>query len=344
MFKRSMIIILALVLSLSAVGMAAAQDPGTDQATERSGNGQIIAAAVIRVSIDQLGMTFREFLLTSVPGESMSDTILSAGGDIEAISAAAEANLQERADNALANERINQEQYDQFVTEVPNAIADVLASPMPSFEFDSDRSMIGLEAALIDATADALGVDRIEIIRALRNGQSLNDFIVENGGDPNAVTATASATISTRITEAVADGRLSQERADEWLANIDTNINEAMATTEFNNRDLRQDRREDRQRRFAGGFLEALADELGITVQDLINARREGLSLVDVIEANGGSVESITSELSATLTERINTAVAEGRITEERADEWLENIDARIADFLERQTMPPSAE
>ena len=89
-----------------------------------------------------------------------------------------------------------------------------------------------------------------------------------------------------------------------------------------------------------GGGLETAADALGVTEDDLRTALRDGQSLADVAAEQGVEVQDLVDALVAAATERIDEAVQDGRIDEERAAEIKADLPERIADMVERDGPP----
>ncbi|MFT7473734.1 MAG: hypothetical protein ACI81L_000649 [Verrucomicrobiales bacterium] len=76
----------------------------------------------------------------------------------------------------------------------------------------------------------------------------------------------------------------------------------------------------------------AIADVLGISVDELATAREEGTSLSELA---GDDLPAIVDFFTEQATERIAERVESGRITQEQADERLEGLDERIESRLE---------
>ena len=77
---------------------------------------------------------------------------------------------------------------------------------------------------VIGITADATGLERTEIVAQLADGKTLAEVISESGGSVDEVKAQILARISERLTSAVENGRITQERADEILATTETRV------------------------------------------------------------------------------------------------------------------------
>ncbi|MBK8134555.1 MAG: hypothetical protein IPK52_01755 [Chloroflexi bacterium] len=86
---------------------------------------------------------------------------------------------------------------------------------------NSIRNVLGL-------VSESTGLDRVEIVAQLADGKTLSEVITENGGSVEDVTAQIMTQISERLVTAVENERITQERADELLANAETHVNELL--------------------------------------------------------------------------------------------------------------------
>lgn len=80
-----------------------------------------------------------------------------------------------------------------------------------------------------------------------------------------------------------------------------------------------------------GVALTAAADALGLTTDELRAALADGSTLADVAEDQGVAVDDLVAALVAAAEERIDDAVADGRLTAEEAEQ-------RKAELTERMT------
>jgi polyhydroxyalkanoate synthesis regulator phasin len=87
-------------------------------------------------------------------------------------------------------------------------------------------------------------------------------------------------------------------------------------------------RRPHRGGRFVVG---AAAEFLGMEVQDLAAQLREGTTLAEIA---GAQTDGLIAALVADVEEKLDGAVAEGRITQEEADEKLAEATERITTFV----------
>jgi hypothetical protein len=84
-----------------------------------------------------------------------------------------------------------------------------------------------------------------------------------------------------------------------------------------------------------GASFSAAAKFLGLTVRELRERLADGDSLADVAKAEGKSVEGLVDLFLADAKERLDKAVEAGRITETRAKEILERLEAGVREFVE---------
>jgi hypothetical protein len=76
--------------------------------------------------------------------------------------------------------------------------------------------------------------------------------------------------------------------------------------------------------------MDIVTEATGLSREEVRQQLRDGATLSEIITANGGDVEAIKAEVIALVTERIESAVTDGRLSRERADELLENLPARV--------------
>jgi hypothetical protein len=81
----------------------------------------------------------------------------------------------------------------------------------------------GPEESLVAVAAGQLDLTRAEVIAELQGGQTLAEVITAHNGDPAQVVETFLAGRGEQLAELVANGQISQEQADTWLATMQEN-------------------------------------------------------------------------------------------------------------------------
>lgn len=194
-----------------------------------------------------------------------------------------------------------------------------------------DRPRVDLLREMATILTDATGLTPLEIREQVREGATLAEVIENSGADVDTVVSDSVTAITERVNNAVAEDSITQERADEMLESLEENIRERL------NSDRPLERPRDRRgtaRQVMRVVAETITDELGVEPRELVQAVRGGSTPAEFIEANGGDVDTMTQTVIDTLTERINQAVEDGNLPEERAEQMLENMDEHINNLM----------
>ena len=155
----------------------------------------------------------------------------------------------------------------------------------------------------------------------------LNEVARELGVTPAKLRTALENALVKRVDAAVADGRLTREQADRLEARIRSGDVPLLSPRPH-------------PRRAHGPFgrfgrLDAAASYLGVDHAELREALRSGRSLADVARENGKSVDGLVSALTNAATERLEAAVAAGRLTDAQRDEIASRLEQRIRRFVD---------
>ena len=82
--------------------------------------------------------------------------------------------------------------------------------------------------------------------------------------------------------------------------------------------------------------VQQVAEFIGLTPQEVIEAKQDGQSLAQIAEANGVSAAELAAFLLSQIEERVADALAAGKIDQARADELLQNAPERIDQLINR--------
>lgn len=163
------------------------------------------------------------------------------------------------------------------------------------------------EQAIIDDAAARLGVEPAELSEALEQAYAA------------------------RIDQAVADGRLTEEQAAE--------LKERLADGELPLLAGPLHHRHGPHVLFHG--LEAAAAYLELSEAELREQLRAGETLAEIATAQGKSVDGLEQALLEEARERLDEAVADERLTEERRQEILDRLAERIDDLVNGELPGP---
>ena len=162
--------------------------------------------------------------------------------------------------------------------------------------------LTGEEKAAV--VADALGISVEDVMAAYEDGVRMSELAEATGVDVEVVVNALYDASVEKVNQMVADGEMTQERADEILAKMELR---QLAATIIDKDVLKQ----------------AAADTLGISVEEMAAAKEAG-TLQEIAEEAGVSREDIKAAVEAARNEMIDQAEANGDITAEQAEQLRE--------------------
>lgn len=153
----------------------------------------------------------------------------------------------------------------------------------------------------------------------------VEDAAGQLGVSPERLTAALQKALENRIDEAVEDGRITEEHAAELKERLGSGVLPLLGP-------LHKAAHEGvRHLRLA---LDTAAGYLGVTRAELRAALREGESLADVAKAEGKSVDGLTKALVQAGTDRLDEALADGKITPAQRDAMAELLEERADEIV----------
>lgn len=164
--------------------------------------------------------------------------------------------------------------------------------------------------------AEALGLTVDELKAELRDGKSIAEVAEANDVD-----------LDTVIDALVADGMARLQEAEEALPE---------RVTEMVNRTGWGEGRPDRPGHHGAKLhgLKTAAEAIGITPGELKTALQDGQTIAEVAEANDVDVSTVIDALLSEASARLDQAVEDGKLTEERATAMKETLTERITAFV----------
>jgi polyhydroxyalkanoate synthesis regulator phasin len=161
----------------------------------------------------------------------------------------------------------------------------------------------------------------------------IEDAAGQLGVEPSELTDALKEALTNRVDEAVESGRLTEEQGAELKKRIDSGETPLIAPG-FG-------RQGGGLGRFGfghfghAGKLDAAAEYVGLTEDELRERLRDGDTLAEIAKAEGKTVDGLVDTLVADATERIDGAVENGRLTEEQATELKEGLEERTQDLVD---------
>lgn len=127
------------------------------------------------------------------------------------------------------------------------------------------------------------------------------------------------------VEERLAEGDIDEETADDMIKRIESGETPLFEMSQRRGEGMMREMHAKMQQE-----TEEIANFLNITKESLHEEREDGATLLEIAIANGKSQEELVTYLTNSAEERINSALENGEIDQERADEMLENMIDRI--------------
>ena len=185
------------------------------------------------------------------------------------------------------------------------------------------------QRGLLPAAAAYLGVTPVALRTELRSGKSLAQIATAKGKSVDGLETALVAAIKTKVAAAKAAGKLDAARADRLLQRAPQLV-ERLVNAKPRARATRA------KAAARGGLLKVAATYLGVTNAQLVTDLRAGKSLAQVATAKSKSVDGLEQALLAALKQKVDAAVAAGRLDAARAQKLLERAPAHIERLVNR--------
>ncbi|MEB2287626.1 MAG: hypothetical protein OZ934_05915 [Anaerolineae bacterium] len=185
---------------------------------------------------------------------------------------------------------------------------------------------------LMQTVQEVTGLAWSDLLPELRAGQTLTEVLEANGADPQAARDAVRAAVTAEIEAALAEGTLTQARADALLEQLDTALERAFTSAHpLALRDRLRDRLHDRwQQTLETTLIGVIAEMADVEASDLLREALLPPTLGEIAQDYGLDAEAVSAEAQVRITEAINERVADGTLTQEQADELL----AALPDWL----------
>ena len=195
----------------------------------------------------------------------------------------------------------------------------------------------GKRVSPVEILSDLTGVSVEDIRTARQSGDSLADIAEANDVSTDDYVAAVVDAATTAIDEAVADGKLTEDRAAEIKEGLTDKVT-SMVTSEAG--------WHGRSRGWAVKLdgkpspVVVLSELSGLSVEEIREQRVEGTSLADIGEANGVTKDDYVNELVSRATAAIDAAVEADRLSEERAQTMKDGLADRVESIVTNTDEP----
>lgn len=155
------------------------------------------------------------------------------------------------------------------------------------------RAVGEFKMMLVEQTIKLTGLDRADVVQQLRDGATLTAIATANGSSEQAVIDAALAQLTTRLDEAVSNGRITADQKATLLNRATTE-----APTLMNQAGLNMKGGDHHNRnRGRHELIKATAEVTGLTEQEVRDQVQAGKSLAQIAQANGKTADDIIANL-----------------------------------------------
>ncbi|MBV7333274.1 hypothetical protein KFU94_34580 [Chloroflexi bacterium TSY] len=271
-----------------------------------------------------LGMTVEELEVAKEEGKRLSDLAEEKGVEMETIQEALKASAITQVQQAVTDGDLTQEEADRILERIENGRGfGPRGLGRGAHRGGPLRDLIDRDV-IQETVAQTLGITVEELEAAKDEGKKLSELAEEKGVEMETVKEAMKASAISQVQQAVTDGELTQEEADRLIERIESGRG-------FGRRGQGPGR--GGHRGLAHGVIDrtdiqaAVAQALGITVEELKAAKDEGKTIEDLATERGLEQEQVKEAVKATLIAQVQQAVADGELTQEEADRIIERIE-----------------
>jgi uncharacterized protein YidB (DUF937 family) len=175
--------------------------------------------------------------------------------------------------------------------------------------------------------ASILGIDVNTLKSELKSGQSLVQVAQSKGVSEQTLISDLEAPVKERLDQAVANGKITADKENELLAKAQTRIQKFVE-----HKGLIQP-----QKRLKQGLMKEVASLLGMDVKTLRSDLQAGHSIADLAQSKGISEQTLISDLQAKIKERLDQAVAKGKLTADQETKLLSKSSTYLQKFVEKK-------
>lgn len=213
------------------------------------------------------------------------------------------------------------------------AVAGELAPIIVRARFqDRTKELAKQLGRLAAETAEVLGITPDDLGEQLEAGKTLSEIAEANGSTGEQLVTLVTDHLAAHLAVQVTAGKLDQARADETVA-VTRQTLEELVDGEHPFGTVLKERR-NRALRAAG--LEAAADVLGLSIDEVRAQLQEGSTLAQIAEAQRVGEDALIDAILAPVVKQIEQAVERGGLTEDEAAEALVKAAGRVQEAIEK--------
>jgi hypothetical protein len=192
-------------------------------------------------------------------------------------------------------------------------------------------------ANLFEESAKYLDL-KVADLRTKLAGTSLGAIADKTAGkSATGLSATLLTAVNSAVDKALADGKLTKERADKAKAEAPANIKKFVEHTHSQPRAPKTRTHAQTVNAFIGDVYGAARDYLGLSQADLLKALREGKTLGQLATVPGKTKQDLVAKISAAAIAKIDKAAADGKLTADQATALKSQVGPAVTALVDRK-------
>ncbi|MCI0796574.1 MAG: hypothetical protein J4N99_07125 [Chloroflexi bacterium] len=184
--------------------------------------------AIVNTVADTLGMDKRDLVAELRSGKTLAEVAQENGVDVDEVIETLVEVADERLDQAVESGRITGEEAEGKLASIEERISALVDKVLPMGHNFGRMMRHRGGHSIINAASEELGMDKRELVEALRGGSTISDLAAEQGVSTDAIISSVIESAGNRLTQAVENGAITQEKADERLSMVEEKVTEAM--------------------------------------------------------------------------------------------------------------------
>jgi ribosomal protein S20 len=176
----------------------------------------------------------------------------------------------------------------------------------------------------LDAAAKALNLSADDLRSKLEGDKTIAQVAQEQGVNVQTVIDAMVADATAHIDQAVQEGKLTADQANERKSNLQERITKL----------VNEGKPKGEGRRGHGPGLDAAAKALGVSTDDLRGRLRDGKTIAQVADDRNVDKQKVIDAMVADATEHIDQAVKDGKLTADQANERKSGLKDRITTLV----------
>src|SRR4051812_7792396 len=189
--------------------------------------------------------------------------------------------------------------------------------------------------AIVAVAATAIGIDRAELVKGVRDGKSVADIAEDHGVEAKTVEDALVAAGSKRIDTAVSNGRIDADRAATIKEKLPQRA-EKLVETPLKGKLHRAVARVKLRRHARRAGFRIAAETIGVAPKDLAAAVKGGTSIATVAQQHQVEPQAVVAAVLSAAGEKLDAAVAKGRLDADRAAKIKDRLTERITNAINR--------